>query len=112
VGARGGEWEGDELANPLAHLREEGSDLDLLGFDDRELQQLLDRLRRAVNECKAKLLEMRESVLGWCGPFTLPEPDEEVLTFVRELVFPEQREARSRAEASAAKAQAAGVGKS
>ena len=35
-------------------------------------------LRRAVNECKAKLAEMRESVLPWCGPFKLPEPDEEL----------------------------------
>ena len=44
--------------------------------------------------------EMRESVLPWCGPFKLPEPDEELLTVVRELVFPEQREARLKAEMS------------
>jgi DNA modification methylase len=34
----------DELSALLAHLRDEGSDLDFLGFDERELQQLLDRL--------------------------------------------------------------------
>ncbi len=39
-----GDWEGDELAALLAQLRADGSDLDLLGFDERELQQLLDRL--------------------------------------------------------------------
>ena len=30
--------------------------------------------RGAVNECKAKLVEMRESVLQWCGAFSVPEP--------------------------------------
>ena len=39
-----GEWEEDELAVLLTRLREEGSNVDLLGFDERELQQLLDRL--------------------------------------------------------------------
>ncbi len=39
-----GEWEEDELAALLAQLREQGSDLELVGFDERELQQLLDRL--------------------------------------------------------------------
>jgi DNA modification methylase len=34
----------DELATLLDRLRAEGSDLDLLGFDERALQQLLDRL--------------------------------------------------------------------
>lgn len=42
--AQWGDWEGDELAALLDRLRAEGSDLDLLGFDERELQQLLDRL--------------------------------------------------------------------
>lgn len=34
----------DGLAALLSRLRDDGSDLDLLGFDERELQQLLDRL--------------------------------------------------------------------
>jgi len=42
--AQWGDWEGDELAELLDRLRAEGSDLGLLGFDERELQQLLDRL--------------------------------------------------------------------
>jgi ParB-like nuclease domain len=42
--AQWGDWEGDELAALLDRLRTEGSDLDLLGFGERELQQLLDRL--------------------------------------------------------------------
>ena len=37
-----GSWEEDDLAELLLGLRDAGSDLDLLGFDDRELQQLLD----------------------------------------------------------------------
>jgi DNA modification methylase len=44
--AQWGDWEGDELAALLERLRAEGSDLDLLGFDERELQQLLDRLEQ------------------------------------------------------------------
>ncbi|MGE0227521.1 MAG: DNA methyltransferase [Dehalococcoidia bacterium] len=39
-----GEWEHDDLAALLTRLREDGSDVELLGFDERELQQLLDRL--------------------------------------------------------------------
>jgi DNA modification methylase len=46
--AQWGDWEGDELAALLDRLRAEGSDLDLLGFDERDLQQLLDRLEPAV----------------------------------------------------------------
>jgi DNA modification methylase len=42
--AQWGDWEGDELAALLDRLRAEGSELDFLGFDERELQQLLDRL--------------------------------------------------------------------
>ncbi len=38
----------DELAALLDRLRAEGSDLDFLGFDERELQQLLDRLEPPV----------------------------------------------------------------
>jgi len=46
--AQWGDWEDDELAALLDRLRAEGSDLDLLGFDERELQQLLDRLELPV----------------------------------------------------------------
>ena len=46
--AQWGDWEGDELAALLDRLRAEGSDLDLLGFDERELQQLLDRVAQPV----------------------------------------------------------------
>jgi DNA modification methylase len=42
--AQWGEWAGDDLAALLEGLKAEGTDLDLLGFDERELQQLLDRL--------------------------------------------------------------------
>lgn len=42
--AQWGDWEGDDLAALLDRLRVEGSDVELLGFDERELQQLLDRL--------------------------------------------------------------------
>jgi DNA modification methylase len=42
--AQWGEWQQDELAELLHQLGQTGSDLDLLGFDDRELQRLLDRL--------------------------------------------------------------------
>ena len=42
--AQWGEWEEDDLARLLDELKSDGSDLDLLGFDERELQQLLDRL--------------------------------------------------------------------
>ena len=38
-----GEWVPDDLASILAELRLDGADLDLLGFNERELQQLLDR---------------------------------------------------------------------
>lgn len=39
------EWEEDDLAKLLADLRDQGSDLDLLGFDDRDLRNLLNRLQ-------------------------------------------------------------------
>ena len=42
--AQWGEWEDDELAKLLEGLRVAGSDLDLLGFDERELQSLLNLL--------------------------------------------------------------------
>ena len=45
--AQWGEWEEDELANLLASLKAQGSDLDLLGFDDRDMQKLLDSLANA-----------------------------------------------------------------
>ncbi len=39
-----GEWEEDDLAALLAEFGAAGSELELLGFDERELQQLLDSL--------------------------------------------------------------------
>src|SRR5687768_12682689 len=44
--AQWGEWVDDDLATFIARLKDEGSNLDLLGFDERELQQLLDRLSK------------------------------------------------------------------
>lgn len=43
--AQWGEWEEDDLARLLAELKEQGSDLDLLGFDDRDLRNLLNKLQ-------------------------------------------------------------------
>jgi DNA modification methylase len=43
-----GEWTEDDLAALLRSLGESGSDLGLLGFDERELQQLLDRLQSPI----------------------------------------------------------------
>jgi ParB-like chromosome segregation protein Spo0J len=45
--AQWGEWQEDELAELLYRLREEGSDVSLLGFEERELQKLLDSLDKA-----------------------------------------------------------------
>jgi DNA modification methylase len=42
--AQWGEWEEDELAALLADLKARDADLDLLGFDDNQLQDLLNRL--------------------------------------------------------------------
>ena len=42
--AQWGVWEEDDLAALLGELRVSGADLDLLGFDDRDLQKLLDSL--------------------------------------------------------------------
>ena len=42
--AQWGEWEEDELASLLARLGSEGSDLDIVGFDERDLQRLLDSI--------------------------------------------------------------------
>jgi ParB-like chromosome segregation protein Spo0J len=39
-----GDWERDDLAALLNQLRADSSDIDLLGFDDSELQRLLARL--------------------------------------------------------------------
>ena len=44
--AQWGEWEGDELAALLAELKAQDSDLDLLGFNERELQKLLDSIEQ------------------------------------------------------------------
>jgi ParB-like nuclease family protein len=45
--AQWGEWEEDDLAKLIAELNAQGSSLDLLGFDERELQSLLDRVDTA-----------------------------------------------------------------
>ncbi|MBN9492878.1 DNA modification methylase [bacterium] len=42
--AQWGEWQEDDLAGLLQRLDQEGSDLGLLGFEDRELRDLLNRL--------------------------------------------------------------------
>src|SRR3990172_6695373 len=42
--AQWGEWEEDDLAALLEELKVSGSDLDLLGFDERDLRNLLNRL--------------------------------------------------------------------
>ncbi len=42
--AQWGEWEEDELASLLARLGSEESNLDILGFDERNLQKLLDSI--------------------------------------------------------------------
>jgi hypothetical protein len=67
-------------------------------------QTLHPGMRRPVDECKTKLVELRETVLQWCRPFALPEPTEDVLRLIREVVFPEQHEARLAGEAAAAEA--------
>jgi DNA modification methylase len=43
-----GEWVPEDLAGLLDSLRLDGADLDLLGFDERELQQLLDRATKGI----------------------------------------------------------------
>lgn len=45
--AQWGEWEEDDLAALLGELKAGESELELLGFDDRELQQLLNTLANA-----------------------------------------------------------------
>src|SRR5207249_1403757 len=45
--AQWGEWLEDDLAALLANLRQDGSDLSIVGLNERELQQLLDRLSQA-----------------------------------------------------------------
>src|SRR5688572_5519707 len=42
--AQWGEWEEDDLARLLQELKEQGSNLDVLGFDERDLRNLLDRI--------------------------------------------------------------------
>jgi DNA modification methylase len=46
--AQWGDWEADELAALLAGLQSQGSDLELLGLEPRELQRLLDSLERST----------------------------------------------------------------
>jgi DNA modification methylase len=47
--AQWGEWQQDELALLLDQLGQAGSDIELLGLDERELQQLLDRISALAN---------------------------------------------------------------
>ena len=42
--AQWGEWVEDDLALLIARLQSEGANVDLLGFDERELQRLLDSI--------------------------------------------------------------------
>ena len=63
--AQWGDWAEDDLAKLLEGLRAEGSDLDLLGFDDRELQALLNKLG---------------SEGGLTDPDDIPEPPAEPIT--------------------------------
>ena len=60
-----GDWKEDELAALLTRLREEGRNADLLGFDERALQQLLDRLDHAG---------------GLTDPDDVPPPPDEPVT--------------------------------
>ena len=63
--AQWGEWEEDELAKLLDELKVSGSDLDLLGFEERELQSLLN------------LIDQQG---GLTDPDAIPEPPEEPVT--------------------------------
>ena len=63
--AQWGEWEEDDLAKLLDELKVLGSDLELLGFDDRELKNLLDRIGQEG---------------GLTDPDDVPAPPEEPLT--------------------------------
>jgi DNA modification methylase len=63
--AQWGEWEEDDLAALLEELKVSGSDLDLLGFDERDLRNLLNKL---ANEG------------GLTDPYDVPEMPDEPLT--------------------------------
>jgi DNA modification methylase len=45
--AQWGDWSDDDLAKLLAELAQQSSDLDLLGFDDGDLQKLLNSIEHA-----------------------------------------------------------------
>lgn len=51
--AQWGEWEEDDLAAMLEQLRTDGVDLDFLGFEARELEQLLARIDRQKGDVDA-----------------------------------------------------------
>ena len=53
--AQWGEWEEEELASLLARLAAEESNLDIVGFDERDLQRLLDSI-----ECPPALADPDE----------------------------------------------------
>jgi len=46
--AQWGDWQQDEVGQLIAQLEQEGSALNLLGFDERELQRILDRLEKPL----------------------------------------------------------------
>jgi DNA modification methylase len=65
-----GEWQDDDLAAFLASLQEAGADVGLLGFEERELQQLLDSLGRPT---------------GHVDPEDIPELPQEPVTQAGDL---------------------------
>ena len=68
--AQWGEWEEDDLAKLLDELKASGSDLGLLGFDERELQ---------------KLLNLLDQQGGLTDADHIPEPPEEPVSKVGDL---------------------------
>lgn len=63
--AQWGEWEEDDLAKLIASLGDAESDLDLLGFNERDLQKLLAKL---------------EVQTGLTDPDAIPDAPEETIT--------------------------------
>ena len=69
--AQWGTWEEDDLASLLQDLRADGSDLELLGFEEGELQQLLAKLEGET--------------AGLTDPDDVPEPPDEPITKLGDL---------------------------
>jgi ParB-like chromosome segregation protein Spo0J len=59
-----GDWEQQQLADLLVELQESSVDMDLLGFDERELQHLLDTLDHDTSQ---QLGAMTYSILIDCA---------------------------------------------